>query len=210
VDYSHLALFTAVLGMAAASPGPAIAAIVARVLARGIGGTTPFIVGLIFGDLAWLTLAVLGLSVVAQTFHAMFLAIKYAGAAYLLWLAYKLWTEPAVAISEGALPPPSRAAWSRAAWSRALAGLALSLGNPKTMLFYLALLPTIVDLAAVTALAFAELFAVTLVVVTGVFVAYALAAARARQLFRSPRALTWLNRASGTMMAGAAAAVATR
>jgi threonine/homoserine/homoserine lactone efflux protein len=205
VDYSHLALFTVVLGTAAASPGPAIAAIVARVLARGIGGTTPFIVGLIFGDLAWLTLAVLGLSVVAQTFQAVFLAIKYVGAAYLLWLAYKLWTEPAVAIGEGALPPPGRAAWSRA-----LAGLALSLGNPKTMLFYLALLPTIVDLAAVTATAFAELFAVTFVVVTGVFVAYALAAARARLLFRSARALTWLNRASGTMMAGAAAAVAAR
>ena len=91
-----------------------------------------------------------------------------------------------------------------------LAGLALTLGNPKVMVFYLALLPTILDLSRVTLWGFAELVCVTLSVLGLVFAAYALAAAQARRLFTSPRALRALNRATGAAMAGAAVAIAAR
>ena len=88
------------------------------------------------------------------------------------------------------------------------AGLSLTLGNPKTMVFYLALLPNLIDLAAVTPLAYAELVAVTLAVCTLVDGGYVLLAARARRLFSSPRALRFVNRGAGALMAGAAVAVA--
>ena len=92
-----------------------------------------------------------------------------------------------------------------------LTGLSLTLGNPKTMVFYLALLPNLLDLAAITPLGYAELVAVTLVVLTAVDGGYIVLASRVRRLFASPRALRSSSIAGpARVMAGAAVAVATR
>ncbi|MBS7697066.1 MULTISPECIES: LysE family translocator [unclassified Chelatococcus] len=206
LDLISLAVFASVLAAAGASPGPAVAAILARVLARGAAGVAPFLAGLIVGDVIWLAAAVLGLAVVAQTFHGLFLMIRYLGAAYLLWLAWKLWFAPVSAV-----PGTSAEAGRGERGVRAfIGGLMLTLGNPKTMMFYLALLPNIINLADVRLLAFVELAGVIVAVLTGVFTGYVLLATRVRRLFTSPRAMRWLNRGSGTVMAGAAVAVATR
>lgn len=206
LDLISLVAFAGLLAVAGASPGPAVAAILARVLARGTAGVAPFLAGLILGDLVWLASAVLGLAVVAQTFHGLFLAIRYVGAAYLMWLAWKLWVAPAVGPAVGTVGVGRDERGARAF----LGGLALTLGNPKTMMFYLALLPNMIDLAHVRLLAFVELAAVIVAVLTLVFTGYVLLATRVRGLFTSPRAIRWLNRGSGTVMAGAAVAVATR
>src|SRR4051812_34078846 len=97
MDLAGLAVFATALLIAAASPGPGIAAIVARVLGRGLDGTIAFTTGMAIGDVVWLTFAIVGLAALAQAFHEVFLVVKYAGAAYLLYLAYKLWTAPAKA-----------------------------------------------------------------------------------------------------------------
>jgi threonine/homoserine/homoserine lactone efflux protein len=204
MDLAGLAVFGTALLVAAASPGPGIAALVARVLGRGPRGAVAFSAGLAVGDVVWLACAVVGLAALAEAFHGLFLAIKYGGVAYLAYLAYRIWTAPVEAralAAETAREHPFRLF---------LAGLALTLGNPKVMVFYLALLPTILDLSRVTVWGFAELVGVTLSVLALVFAAYALAAARARRLFTSPKALRALNRATGATMAGAAVAIATR
>jgi threonine/homoserine/homoserine lactone efflux protein len=204
MEPAGLLLFSSALFIAAASPGPGIAAIVARVLGRGLKETIPFSIGIALGDVVWLTFAILGLAALAQTFHEVFLVVKYAGAAYLLYLAYKLWTAPATArevVAEEQAEHPARLL---------LGGLALTLGNPKTMVFYLALLPTFLDLTRITVLGYAELAFVTLAVLAVVFGGYIALATRARRLFTSPGAIRMLNRFTGTIMAGAAAAVAAR
>jgi len=204
MDPAGLLLFSSALFIAAASPGPGIAAIVARVLGRGPKGAVAFSIGVALGDVVWLSFAVLGLAALAQSFHGVFLVIKYLGAAYLLYIAYKLWTAPAASQEVEA----NRAAEHPA--KLFLAGLAVTMGNPKVMVFYLALLPTFLDLTRITVLGFAELALATLTVLGVVFAGYIVLAARARRLFTSPRAVRILNRATGTVMAGAAAAVAAR
>jgi threonine/homoserine/homoserine lactone efflux protein len=91
-----------------------------------------------------------------------------------------------------------------------LAGLAVTLGNPKIMVFYLALLPTIIDLAGITLVAWLELTCTMLVVLAVIDLAYIVLAARARRLLKSPRAIRIANRASATVMGGAAAAISTQ
>src|SRR5262245_28470237 len=91
-----------------------------------------------------------------------------------------------------------------------LAGLAVTLGNPKVVAFYLALLPSLIDLARVGLLGYVELAGISIVILTAVFGAYAVAAARARALFRSTPAMRPRHRTGGTVMAGAAVVVATR
>lgn len=78
------------------------------------------------------------------------------------------------------------------------------------MVFFLALLPSVVDLDTLTPLAFAELAAVIVIIIVCVLGGYVLLAARMRRLFTSPRALCLVNRGSGIALAGAAAAVASR
>ena len=199
MDLAALLIFAGALVVAAASPGPAIAVLVGRVIGRGPEGASAFAAGLIIGDLVWLAVAVLGLAVVAQTFHEVFLVIKY-----LIYLAYRMWTAPVA-------PRDVAAATSGDRLPRLfLAGLALTLGNPKVVAFYLALLPNLIDLASVGVLGYAELAAICAAILIVVYGAYVVAAVRARALFRSQRAMRLLNRAGGTMIAGAAVAVATK
>jgi threonine/homoserine/homoserine lactone efflux protein len=204
MDPTGLVVFASALFIAAASPGPGIAAIVARVLGRGTGGAVAFTAGVAVGDVVWLTIAILGLSALAQAFHGVFEAVKYAGAAYLLYLAWKMWTAQVAA--HAIAVAPSREKPLRLF----LGGLAVTMGNPKVMVFYLALLPSLIDVARVTALGYAALVAATLSVLGIVFTGYVLLAARARRLFTSLRALRMVNRGTGAVMAGAAAAIAAR
>jgi threonine/homoserine/homoserine lactone efflux protein len=204
MDLAGLGVYATALMVAAASPGPGIAAIVARVLGGGARGAVAFGLGLALGDVVWLTLAIGGLAVLAHTFHAVFAAVKWAGVAYLLLLAWRMACAPARASGVVADVRGDRAA------TRFAAGFALTLGNPKVMVFYVALLPTIVDLPRVGWLGWAELVAVTLAVLAVVLGAWIALAARARRLFASPRALRWLNRGSAVAMTGVAAWVASR
>jgi threonine/homoserine/homoserine lactone efflux protein len=204
MDLASLLVFTGALFVAAASPGPGIAAIVARVLGRGMNGAIAFTAGVALGDVVWLTVAILGLAVVAQTFHLVFLVIKYTGAAYLLYLAWKLWSAPVVA--HDVAPDTSDIKRVRLF----LGGLAVTMGNPKVMVFYLALLPNIIDLKTVTVWGWLELTAVVLAVLTVVFGSYVVLAARTRRLFTSPRAMRMVNRGTGVVMASAAAAIAAK
>ena len=88
--------------------------------------------------------------------------------------------------------------------------MTVTLGNPKIMVFYLALLPTIIDLGKVTILGWGELVATMVLVLMAVDLAWVFAAIQARRLLRSARAVRFLNRLSATMIAGAAAAIAAR
>jgi threonine/homoserine/homoserine lactone efflux protein len=199
-----LILFCLAYFLAVATPGPGIAAIVARVLSRGSLGLAPFIAGYVVGDLSWFTLAATGMAVLARSAHTVFVLIRYAGAAYLLYLAYRLWTAPTTPPEEGAAPKQERGG------QLFLASLSLTLSNPKAMIFYLALLPTVIDLPDLTLRAFFELALALSLILSLVLMAYAIAALRARRLFRSSVALRWLNRSTGTVLAGAALVVATR
>ena len=137
------AAYSAALAIAAAIPGPGIIALVARALGSGARSTVPMAVGLAIGDIVYLTAAVMGLAFIAQTFGTAFLVVKYAGIAYLLYLAFKLW-------NAGPAAERVEARKGEGPLASFLSGLLVTLGNPKVMVFYLALLPTILDLRTVS------------------------------------------------------------
>jgi threonine/homoserine/homoserine lactone efflux protein len=203
MDLANLIVFAAAYLAVVLLPGPGVTALIARVLTQGTRGAPAYVAGFVTGSLLWFTVAAAGLAALASAFGGLFIVIRYAGAAYLLFLAWKLWTAPVRSVEAVDASPDGR-------WRLFLAGLAINLGNPKAMVFFLALLPTVVNLDALTPAGFAELAGLVAVIVTAVFTAYAIAAERARRLFSSPRAIRLLNRGSGIAMAGAAAAVAAR
>ncbi|MCB2134544.1 MAG: LysE family translocator [Rhodobacteraceae bacterium] len=203
MDLLALTIFAGALAVAAGSPGPSIAALVARVLVRGHRDVLPFLAAMWIGEGIWLGFAVWGLAALAETFQSAFLALKWAGVGYLLWLAWKMWRAP-VAVDAAEIPD------LRSAARMFGAGMAVTLGNPKIMVFYLALLPAIVDLDVISVLGWMELTAVMLFVLMAVDLAWVFLAVRARKMLRSPAAVRIANRVSASAMAGAAAAIAAR
>lgn len=197
MDALHLWIFAVALAVAGATPGPSVIAVVSRVLGRGTVGTPMFCLGLVIGDLVWLSAAAFGVAALAKLYAPLFLAIRYVGAAFLVYLSWKLWRSRGEAVADA---EPERGEGARLV----LTGLTMALGNPKVMLFYLALLPALIDLDAVRAVDFLLLSIVTVCVVSAVLAFYVTLANRARRLFRSPRALRAVNRCSGVVMFGCA------
>jgi len=196
------AAFCAVYLLAVATPGPGVAAVLTRSLTHGMRGAPAFIAGFLIGDLIWFAGASAGLAALAQTAQTVFLVVRYAGAAYLLYLAYRLWTAPAQPLAVGdthASEKPLRLF---------LGSLSLTLGNPKPMIFFVALLPTVVHLRGLHFVDYLFIALAITVILPLVLGGYALAASRARRFFRKPSSIRLLNRGAGTAMAGAALAVA--
>lgn len=198
-----IATYALALFVVALIPGPGITALVARALGTSFSESLAMAVGISLGDLVFLTAVVLGLSVVAQTFGFVFLIIKYAGAAYLIWMAYKIWTSGIVRTDIAATKRAS-------VFQALLSGLFVTLGNPKAMLFYLALVPTLIDITAITFTDYLILIVVSIAVLLVVTIPYIALAAKARDLLRHPSALKRLNRASATFLAGTAGYIAIR
>jgi threonine/homoserine/homoserine lactone efflux protein len=203
MDLIGLFAFAGAYALAVASPGPGVASVIARALGAGLKGSPAFIAGFVLGDLVWFTCAATGLAVIAKTYAPLFLLIKYAGAAYLLFLAWRLWTAPSASVDGEAPKDDSNIRLF-------LGSLALTLGNPKPIVFFLAIMPSVVDLETLTFLGFVELALLIVTIITAVLMGYAVLATRARRFIRSPAAIRRVNRTSGAALAVAAVAVATR
>ena len=100
-----------------------------------------------------------------------------------MYIAYKLWTA-------GLLPQDIEAKKSASMGLSFLSGLLVTLGNPKTMLFYVALVPTLIDLHVIGIKEYAILVCASFTVLMAVVIPYILLASRARLLLKKPRALT--------------------
>ena len=203
-DYASLTLFVSALLLASGTPGPGIATLVARVLGTGVGGAAPLALGLAVGDVIWLSAGVWGLSALAQSFSGVFFAVKIAGIAYLVYLAWRMWTAP---IASRDVAADKRTDSAPALF---LTGLAICLGKPKVMAFYWAIVPTLFDVTKITVAGWLQLVAATLGCLTITFGGYILAADRARTLFKQGDVIRVVNRVAAIAIAGTAIWMAVR
>jgi threonine/homoserine/homoserine lactone efflux protein len=198
-----VAIFPGALLLTAATPGPSIAALVSRVITGGWRGVIPFVVAMWIGEIIWLSMAMAGLTALAQTFQSGFHIIKWLGSAYLCWLAFKMWRQP---VGEAGDDLSRRTS----PLSMFVAGMAVTLGNPKIMVFYVALLPSLIDLSSAGFRQWAILALVTLVTLATIDLSWTFLAHKARVLLRTPRAVRIANRIGACTLGGAAAAIASR
>lgn len=205
LDLSQVLTYSAALGVAAAIPGPGMAALVARSVSGGALSGFCLLGGLILGDLTYLSLAVFGLAMIAEHFNALFQLVRWGAALYLAYLAWQFWFASHQAIETG------RAVPRKELLSAAVSGLTITLGNPKTIAFYLALLPLVINLQAVSLQAWAfMLVPLTIAVLLAVGALFVMGAVRIRHLLSSLRAQQRLFRGAAMIMAAAAAAMVLR
>lgn len=179
----------------AITPGPGVFATISKALSSGFRHAVPLVMGIVVGDILFLMFAIYGLSMIAETFSVLFIAIKFIGGGYLIWLGISLLRSKVSAV-DSADPKLQSSKFSF------LAGLSITCANPKVILFYLSFLPTFLDLAVLSTL---DIFIVALIVslVLGlVLLFYAFTAARASLLLKSENAQNKMDKAAGCLLIG--------
>jgi len=194
IPWHNFLLYCGLYAVAIAVPGPGVIAIVARALGSGFKSVVPASLGILVGDLCLMTLSAFGLALVAQAMGQLFLAVKVAGGLYLFYLAYKYWT--AKVEDDGEIVPQS-------AGRGFLAYLGLTLGNPKAIAFFVALLPVAVNPRELNAAGYVQLCCATFVLIPTITLGYAALASQLSRFVASRKARRRINKGAGAVMAGA-------
>lgn len=181
------------------TPGPGIFALLARALTQGARPCIPLAFGMTISDGVYLVLAAYSLAAVAVHYAELFTVIRVVGAMYLLYLAWKMWTSPTV------VPGELDNEQQTGAWASLIQGIIISASNPKVILFYIAFMPTFMDMQALRGfdIVLAAVLTISALMLGLMMVSYG--AAQARMLIRSAAAMRRLNRAAAGVMAGAGA-----
>ncbi|WP_414472682.1 LysE family translocator [Microvirga sp. M2] len=188
--------FTAAAAVLLVIPGPTILLVVSYALGQGWRTALPMAAGVALGDFTAMTLSLLGLGALLAASATVFTALKWIGAAYLVWLGIKLWR----AGGNLDVTPRTDAASSLKMLGHAWLVTAL---NPKGLVFFVAFLPQFID-PKLAFLPQVSLCAATFLILafTNAF-AYALVAARARRIISNPRTVGLVNKTGGSLLIGA-------
>lgn len=209
---AHLLAFAATSAVIVAIPGPSLLFTIGRALTAGRRAALLTVLGNGVGLFVQVLLVAVGLGALVARSAAVYAVVKYAGAAYLIWLGIDAIRHradlPEAALNGAAVDGAAPAAAHRGALRT---GLLVGLSNPKTIVFFAALLPQFVDRSAslpepVQMVVLGAVFFVLAIVGDSI---WALAASSARDWFgRSPRRLARLRGAGGVMICGLGAGVA--
>ncbi|KAF0132868.1 MAG: hypothetical protein FD152_1763 [Xanthobacteraceae bacterium] len=177
-------------------PGPTILLVVSYALGRGWKTAFPMAVGVALGDFTAMTLSMLGIGALLATSATVFTALKWIGAAYLVWLGIRLWRAGGSLTAE----PRQDAASSLKMLGHAWLVTAL---NPKSITFFVAFLPQFLDPKGDFWMQMAIFEATFLTLAFANAFGYALVASRARKVVRDPRTIGVVNKIGGSMLIGA-------
>jgi threonine/homoserine/homoserine lactone efflux protein len=200
---SALAFFVAIF-IFSITPGPGVFAILARAMTEGAGACVTLALGMAISDIVYLVFACYGLAAVAEHWGGLFTLIRILGAAYLLYLGWRMWrTRPSLATEAAGVKSSDQV-------KSFIQGFLISASNPKVILFYIAFLPTFMDLSVLTTRDIVLASVITLVGLMLGLLLIALSASWARARFRSERAMRGLNRVAGSIMMAAGAYIGLR
>jgi threonine/homoserine/homoserine lactone efflux protein len=196
----ELLLFAAAVFVLNATPGVDLLLTVTRTLQGGVRAGVAAALGISAGCAVHALAAAFGLAALLAVSAEAFAAVKWAGAAYLLWLAFGMWRSAWRGPAAGAPPAEAGARAVHDFWADFRVGLLTNVLNPKVALFFLAFIPQfIAPGTANKTLAFLLLGAWFIVQSLPFLLAVIALAARARRLPASPRAARWLNALGGTL-----------
>lgn len=192
MDYLGYGPYFAALVAYAASPGPLMAVLVARSLGNDWKGATAFAAGLCLGEVIAVIAVAFGIGVWAETNPQLLSLAKYLGIAYLLWLALKMWRDHAKSAAT-----PQTGGWL----ASVVAGVALCLGNPATLLMQMLLLPMVAPAGVADAGHMALVAVVTLAAFGLIFLGTIPLARQFNRIMASPSSTALLSRASSVVIA---------
>ncbi|NRP28585.1 Homoserine/homoserine lactone efflux protein [Marinobacterium sp. xm-d-420] len=200
---SSLSFFLAVL-VFGVTPGPGVFAILARALVSGSRSCLFLALGMTISDILYLIAACIGLAALATHWGEVFTVIRVVGAVYLIYLGWKMWNAP---LDLDSVDSDSSTSGGLLSFVQ---GFLISASNPKVILFYIAFLPTFMDLNALDSSDVALAAFLTLIALMIGLMGIAVFAAKARKFFKSELSVKRLNRSAGSIMVAAGAYLVSR
>jgi homoserine/homoserine lactone efflux protein len=199
MSWSVWILFVLMDGALIVTPGPAVLLVVSQGLRRGSAGALWSALGILVANAFYFAVSGTGVGALLAASGGLFTVIKWAGAAYLLYLG-------AMALLRPPLPGAGATTGGADSGRRALLlrGIVLQLSNPKALLFFVAILPQFIDRGRPFVLQILILGVTSIVLEFVVLSAYGAAAARSARVLMQPRFATATSRFSGVLLVGAA------
>lgn len=189
--FDSISLFFA-LALLASIPSASVALVITQSITLGIRNGVSVALGIVLGDLILIAAAVLGLSFAESKLGNLFILLKIAGGSYLLWLGYQL-----LSSNSGAMDLYTTTKGTSSLFVSVMAGLFLTLGDVKAIVFYASFLPTFVDLAVIGFFDFFLIALMTVVGVGGIKIGYAVFALKFARVFKKGAATTCLTKGAG-------------
>ncbi len=183
-------------------PGPTILLVMSYGLGQGWRAALPTAMGVALGDFTAMTLSMLGIGALLATSATLFTALKWIGAAYLVWLGVKLWRAGGTFDAEPRTSASSSVKMVGHAW------LVTAL-NPKSITFFVAFLPQFLDRSGDFWTQLLIFEATFLILAFANALTYGLVASRARKLVGNANAVGIFNKTGGALLVGAGLATAT-
>ena len=169
-------------------------ALTARALSGGFPAAWPLALGVVIGDALWPLLAIFGVSWIVSVFAGFMTVLRFVASGVFLLMGIVLIRNADKSIAtDSRLTRPGM-------WAGFLAGLAVILGNPKAILFYMGVLPGFFDLTTITGPDMAAIVAISMLVPFAGNLCFALFVDRARRLLASPGALRRTNVIAGSLL----------
>ena len=190
----QLALYAGALFILFMTPGPVWVALMARAMSGGFRAAWPLALGVVVGDVMWSVLAILGVSWIVSQYAGFLDLMRYVASVTFLFMGYMVIRNADKTIaSDSRLTRPGVIAGF-------VAGLAVIIGNPKAILFYMGMLPGFFDLSQLTVADIVAIGALSAIVplignlIMGAFIG------KVRALLTSPRALKRMNLTAGWLL----------
>ena len=190
----ELLLYAGGMALLWAVPGPVWLALTARALSGGFASAWPLAVGVAIGDIIWPLAAIFGLTWILSVYGDFLLILRWFAALVFIVMGVLLIRKPAATpIADGRLTRPG-------ALAGFLTGIAVVIGNPKAILFYMGVLPGFFDLGRLQAIDI-----VIILIISGLIpmignIGLALFLDRARRLLSNPESIRRVNLISGVLL----------
>ena len=193
-SFTDLLFYAGALLILFATPGPVWVALLARAMSGGFSAAWPLAVGVTIGDALWPLVAIYGLTWIVAQFSQFMTVMHWVAAVTFVVMGILLIRNASKGISsDSRLTKPGR-------WAGFATGVAVVIGNPKAILFYMGVLPGFFDLTRVTAPDIAAIIALSVAIPLTGNLALAASVDRARRLLTSPAALRRMNLIAGALM----------
>lgn len=201
ITAAEAALYAGALLILFLTPGPVWVALTARALSGGFQAAWPLALGVVVGDAIWPLLAILGVTWIVSVFAGFMAVLRWVATLFFLGMGAALIRNADKTIaSDSRLTRPG-------AWAGFLAGVAVIMGNPKAILFYMGVLPGFFDLTRLTWPDIAAICLLSLLVPFAGNLFLSLSLDRARRLLTSPTALRRTNIVAGWLLIGVGLAI---
>ncbi len=189
-----MALYAGALFILFLTPGPVWLALMARAMSGGFQAAWPLAMGVVVGDMLWPLLAVLGVSWIVSVFDGFMAVLRVMAVLIFVGMGTMIIRNADKTIaSDSRLTRPGM-------WAGFMAGLAVILGNPKAILFYMGVLPGFFDLTRVTPWDILAIVILSFLVPLLGNLSLAMFIDRLRRFLVSPAALRRTNLVSGALL----------